>query len=403
MQVGRGLGAALIMLACTGVPSTPDGGAGGGGTSGGGTSGGAGGATAGGGSAGGTSGGVAGGSADSGCVALPFCSCTGAGGGAVAFSNRLFVATRGRPDGGPPTVQLWNAIPSLATNPPGVVQPLLAGTPVALVGGAGPLPAHTITVVSEDAAPIQEWIGNLVPPCDPPAVLEPNAFGVGRATRIAGRLWYLRRPGEVVRLAGPLEPRATFAAPGQPLRDFAYDPVSDRLFAAHSGGVVAWSAASSRAGDAGMADLSISTFAASQLDVASGRLFGSAGSGTLAVWVGATTAVSPSAPSFALDAGQTASIRHHTVVAGHLFVTLADRVLVYRDIAATTGDRAPDVVVTDPSLAAARKSAVGQDGGRLFVLMDEGVAVFSAPLGAPALEATLTTGIDSAVDLVYAP
>ncbi|MBL8950094.1 MAG: hypothetical protein JNK82_04915 [Myxococcaceae bacterium] len=390
---------AAVTLTCTGLPAAPDGG----GTAGGGNT-----ATAGGGSGG------AGGGADAGCIPLPGCPCDGAGGGAIFYSDRLVIASRASADAGA-SVQVWNFISALTPDERGTAQPLLTGVPVALVGGFGAPPSHSVFALKEGTTAAQTWNGNLVPGCDRPTDVPAVSAGAGRADQAAGALWYVRSPGDVARVTRPTDPaprNTVFASAGAPLVDFAYDRSGDRLYAAGTSGIYVWPDAGTR--DGGAPDFQLTAEPASQLALAGSRLLGSARTGTLAVWndIAATTAARPF--DFSLDAGEATAIQHHTLGGGGLFVTVqptptSGRVLVYRGFASTTADRPPDLVIDHPSLTGAREAVLTDgrfgvaDSGVLVVLTATGASIFRDPFGSPSFAAEVSVAPAAPVDLLYLP
>ncbi|MDP3504556.1 MAG: hypothetical protein Q8S33_29730 [Myxococcales bacterium] len=421
---------AVLLVAGCSAPSATDAGAfaGGGAAVAGGAAGGFGGgggfAVAGGaagGLAGGpVAGGVAGGSGGGGMslcdlrpARVPGCPC-GAGGGASLLSDRLILASRSSDnDAGLVTVSA-----ARLGGVSSVFLPGLTGVPVALAGASfGPLGGGPLVIaVKGDDTPAQMWTGQLDGPsgfaCDPAESLPSVTRGAGMARLLGNELWYVRRPGTVVRAADDFMVTTSFASPGRSLGRFAYDSPNDRLFACEpdAGSIAVWRNTRMQSGDAGVQDFELQIEGVRALEASDGRLYAATGSPSqVRVWNGVATLNAPRPHDFvlSLDGG---AVTHLATWGGRLVVTVqtssTGRVLLYENISAVTADRAPSAVIEHSALAGATKSVLtspqfSPPSGRLLVLTESAVVAFDQPFTAPTAFTVRDAGLGVAIDLLH--
>lgn len=340
-------------------------------------------------------------------ASVPGCPC-GAGGGSILLFDRVVLASHTADDAGLVTVSRMGGDRKL---------PNLTGVPIALAGtgfgpgGGGPL----VIAVKGDATPAQLWTGNLDGPndvaCDPAYSLPAVTNGAGMARLLGNDLWWVRRPGAIVRAQNDFTVTTSFASPGKTLTSFASDSPSDRLFACESdgGSIAVWRNVRMRSGDAGVQDFELQAAGVRALEVSDDRLFAATSSPSqVRVWNGLGTLDMPRPHDFALtlDGG---AVTHLATYGGRLVVTVqtgsTGRVLLYENISTVTGDRAPSIVIENINLATARKSVLtspqyAPPSGRLLVLTDTAVITFDQPFTAPT-SFTVRNAVGNTVDLLH--
>jgi len=409
MRLAAALAAVLCVAGCNcGRSDPPDAGTAGGSTAGGATAGGstAGGATAGGSTAGGsTAGGSAGGVA---------------GGAGNPLLPRLVVASRGASGGGTYSVRVWNTANQLTSDTPAPV--VLAGVdaPAAALA-ASSTSLFVVHETSTAGAPVlQRWADprTLGTGAAPAVRINAGTFGsLAGVDKVQlddiGSLWILRSPGEVLRIDNVATATAgagfdaRYTHPFDQIFGFAFEQTNNRLFAGQvsGAGILAWSQANAKTGDAGTHTFQLSADPVATMDIGANRLFASFFQKEVKVWLMIGAASMPRAFDFELatDAGVSASIRDVRVCNDHLVVTLqptptTGRVLIYRDMSNLFAAKQPEVVIEHASLQGPKRAVLGRDG-TLYVLDPNGISIFGDALGTPVFKTELTD-VSVAADLL---
>lgn len=210
---------------------------------------------------------------------------------------------------------------------------------------------------------------------------------------------------------GTTVPVVTYAHQWQQTPSVAYDPVSDRVFAGQISGAgsLAWNQASMKTGMA-THDFQLDDGAYWWMQIEGDRLYAlgrqaaSSPSPTqgISIWNGVSSLAGPAAPPIKVSTSYTIfSFVSHFVVRDDVLVVAdadQDRVQIYKNASAITGDRAPDFTITHPTLDRPFKVALDHRG-RLYVKDDDGVLVFRDVTSAPTFIAELKTGLGVPADL----
>jgi hypothetical protein len=224
----------------------------------------------------------------------------------------------------------------------------------------------------------------------------------------AGNLW-LDANGEidlVANAAAATAPTARFTHAYQQVVGMVYEPTSGRLFGGQisGAGLLAWNAAAARTGTVTGGDFMVSPMVFWHGTLASGRMFGTHYSPPdVAIWDSPSAITGAKAPDHLLHnvcgGANNAGLRY-SGVSGDTLVLVHDEVVssmhtekvcLFTGASTLAAEREPDAVVTSaalhPSLTADK--AILTSDGYLFVLDDEGVAIFRDAMTSPVLVAKL--------------
>ncbi|WP_394847190.1 hypothetical protein LZC95_06940 [Pendulispora brunnea] len=297
----------------------------------------------------------------------------------------------------------------------------------ALAGIDGPasgvaLDADTLLVTSSGASAVYRFEGasTLGDGATPASAVPTSAFG-GTLSALSlqvdgrGSLWI--QSGSRIRVLprNAAAPSASFSHPWQGLEGMAYDEASDTLYGGQiqGAGLLAWTHASSRTGDAG-SDYRLADVSAWHLKLAGGRLFGSSYSNPVVIWNDISTVTGPKAPDVQLtglcdEGGVHGEIRYLTVHDDTLVVIhqarvndeLTEKVCLFHDAHALSGLRAPDAVARHDLRSSVYYDKAQLTGdGHLFVRDKTGIAIFKDATTAPVFVTRLTNGMTDAADFV---
>jgi hypothetical protein len=203
--------------------------------------------------------------------------------------------------------------------------------------------------------------------------------------------------------------KALFTHPWHQLPGVAYDPIGDRLLLGQisGAGLLAYDGASSASGTPEPSFVLLPSSPAWSLSIDGGRLYAMIPGGnsstpaTLAVWKDIASASAAKAPSFTM--GENAELYGFAE-----FVTVNSNVLIacmqsgevhlWTHASALSADTAPTQTITLAAEHSPKKALLGAVSGRLYVMDDEGIAIYATPITAPTLVTKLKSGIEKPVD-----
>jgi hypothetical protein len=204
--------------------------------------------------------------------------------------------------------------------------------------------------------------------------------------------------------------KADFTHQFQQLPAFVYDEMGDHAIAGQisGAGVLEWNSASSASGspavsftlDKGAADWSLS--------IEKDRLYGIghySSPEVIAVWKSISGVSMSKVPDFTMgtasgiatnDFSPFVSVQNDVLIA----CIQSGKVLVWTGASALSGEKMPTQTITTGNLQNPRRAFFGPVTGRLYVLDDKGVAIYSNPTTSPALVAKIVTGMKNPRDFV---
>ena len=204
--------------------------------------------------------------------------------------------------------------------------------------------------------------------------------------------------------------KALFTHAYQQLPGFAYDEMGDHAIAGQisGAGVLEWNSASSATNSPAISFTLAQTAADWSLAIANDRLYGIGHYGspeTIAVWKSISGITMSKAPDFTMGTASGIATNDFSPFVGVfnnvlVAVIQSGKVLVWTGASALNGETMPTQTISTGSLTNPRKAWIGPVTGRLYVMDDQGIAIYSNPTTSPTFVCKIKNGIKNPRDFI---